>query len=333
MSRTYNSTMWSAVAAVVAVALMSSHAEALQKFRFYRMGEDDGDVAAGQTAADTLDGQASPDFKQDGTPGGDGTRSGQYNEFVDLVGGNATYVSPGRPIWNESAGAYTDFVDGSLALSFDGVDDVYTDNGLQFDPRDFGSFSTLSQGWFRPHADGMGRKQNIYSLGNEQGGVGISEDGRWSLFFNGNDVASPVPAEGTDNGAVAFGEWTHVAVARFGNGAQMWVNGNAVAEADGFWGGAQQMVVGNKFNFSAEENTHYHGDIDDLNVASFAQVLAPAFDEFRDIDFLAQQCSSPFSADFNCDSVVDQADYDAWSSGALNDNKLGTGGIADFPYR
>lgn len=318
-----------AMLSVLAIALMTTQAAmGLQKVRVYRMGEDDG-VNLGDSAFDTLDIASPPEFNEDGVPVGDGLCCGGGGpfEFVDLLS-----VGPvgSDPVYVEGSGSERFGDPSTLALDFNGVNSEM--RMLRVDPRDWTSFSNLNQAWVKPDSAGSGRRQYIWGLGIEQGGVGITEEGKWmaSSWRGGDsDVVSELD--------VAFDEWTHVAVGRFGNGVIMWVNGNVVAEGDGFWGGSAEVVIGNRLNDpdGAEgpidiTTTFYDGAIDDFNIASFAQVLDPSLDEFRDIDFLAGNiCAGKPAADVNCDDVVNGVDYGLWSDNVLKDNGLGLGGITD----
>ena len=276
------------LAALVMVLLQPAYAA--EKVRVYFCGDDDPDAEIGEVVLETFDSQTPPTMDAEGNVVAD-----SQGEFVSLVGaGGPTYVE-GR--------------DSDFAIAFDGVDDNLTSSA--FDPRNFSTFAALSQAWVKPDAASRGRRQAVWSLGNDNGGVGITEDGHWEF------IATSIVPDTASDVEVEFDEWTHVAVLRGGNGATLFVNGAAVADGDGFWNGVGGVTVGDRSSDSAP----FHGVIDDFNIAGFSDL---AFDSLRDVDFFGGQ-SSDVVGDVDLDGDVDANDYAIWSDNVGFDNELGGG--------
>lgn len=261
----------------------SVQTHAAEIVRNYPMGEAD-DVEIGDEASFTVD---TVEFEADG--GG---------ITVELLG-FGTYVE-GR---ND---------DSPLAISFNGLDEYF--QAPAFDPRNFGSFATLSQGWIKPDPEGLGLEQTVWAVGNDNGGVTITEDGFWQLNSGG-------PAGSTvSTTAVVFDEWNHLAVLRGGNGGTLYLNGGVIVTNDGFWNAPGEFYLGN----SLSEETPFMGAIDDFAISGFGD---GTFDPAIDIKFLDPDALSGILGDVDPsqDGIVDQADYLVWSQNVGFDNGLGVG--------
>lgn len=258
------------------------HVSAAEVVRSYPMGEEDNGAEIGEEAFFTAD---AIEFEAD-----------MGGSIVDLEG-FGTYVA-GR---NESS---------EFAISFNGTTDFF--QAPRFDPRDFGSFAALSQGWINPSAEGEGLPQTVWALGTDNGGVGITEDGFWQLNSGGpaGSTASTAPVE--------FGEWVHVAVLRGGNGGTMYLNGSVVVTNDGFWNGPGEFFLGAG---PGEENP-FVGIVDDFMISGFGD---GSFDPIADIKFLDPSDVSGVLGDVDQNGSVDQSDYDLWSQNVGFNNELGVG--------
>ncbi len=275
-----------------AAFLLVTTLPAAEKVRVYPFGEEDAGSGIDEIVEQTNDVQVPPSQNANGDPVFDAG-----GEFVPL---NAE----GEPVYVEGReGA------GSLAIDFDGVDDRLT--SVPFDPRNFSTFASLSQAWVRPDSEGSGRRQAVWSLGNATGGVGITADGRWEL------IAVSIIPDTPSNVEVAFDAWTHVAVFRGGNGAELYVNGSLVASGANFWNGVGNVTVGSRTSTAA----FFDGTVDDFTIAGFPDF---DFDASRDIDFSEDQPSGVFG-DVDQDGEVDAADYAVWSENVGFDNGLGGG--------
>ena len=255
---------------------------AAEVVRSYPMGEEDNGAAIGEEAIFTAD---TVEFADD--VGG---------VIVDLVG-FGTYVE-GR---NE---------DSEFAIAFNGTTDFF--EAPRFDPRDFGSFSALSQGWIKPSSEGEGIAQTIWALGRENGGVGITEDGFWQLN-SGGPAGSEIATE-----AVVFDEWVHLAVLRTGNNGSLYRNGSVIATNDGFWNGPGDFFLGS----GPLGEQPFIGTIDDFLVSGFGD---GSFDPVIDIRFLDPSDLSGVLGDVDQDGEVTQSDYEKWSENVGFDNGLGVG--------
>lgn len=158
------------------------------------------------------------------------------NEFMGAI--TFTDVSDGSAMDSPSPGS-------SIAGSFDGMtvyDDFDKVTGLggsrgvyvstaayeNNDPVDASeSFSMMTQAWVRPDSSAMGTVQTVWQMGAEQGKIQITDDAVpvWSV----DNLGSAGVLTGDNPIPVAFDEWTHIAVFRGGNGAELFINGTFVA--------------------------------------------------------------------------------------------------------
>lgn len=261
--------------------------------RFYRLGEDDGNVAVGDTASFTADSQESA------SDGG--------GPFVDLFG-----LGKYTKGWTTESPLYKPELSqpSPLAMSFEGGLQWF--DGAAFDPRNFnGSFTALSQAWVKPNGAGKGSLQTVWGLGSDNGGVSITDDGFWQLNSGGSAGSIKSQTE------VAFDEWSHVAVLRGGNSGTLYLNGAVIATNPGFWNGPGPLVLGAG---NLDGANPFLGAIDEFIISGFSDgSFEPAFDIFFPIDV------SGVLGDVVQDGVVDQLDYDAWSNNVGFNNGLGAG--------
>ena len=258
--------------------------QAAEQVRFYTLGEDDPGAEKGQVADETFD-------------------TIEFQETDDI----------GPLVTLEGFGTYTDGRDGddSFGMAFDGSTDFF--ESIRFDPRDFGgSFTSLSQAWVKPDSESDGIRQQVWALGTDNGGVAVTEDGFWELVSGGSAGSIVSPRE------VAFDEWVHLAVFRFGNGGRLYVNGSLVVTNDGFWNAPGTLVLG--AGPLGEEP--FHGVIDDFIVSGFGD---GSFDPVQDIVFFDPDSLSGILGDVNQDSLVNTDDYFVWSANVGFDNGLGVG--------
>ena len=272
-------------------------ASAAEKVRLYPFGENDDGAIIGGVAIQTEDILEPPTENADGDPVFDSA-----GEFVALEALN-----------DDEAPVYVEGLDGpdSLALFFDGDDDRLS--SAAFDPRNFSTFSALSQAWVKPDATASGTQQFIWGLGNDNGGVGITEDGRWQIR------ASSVAAEKISDISVDFDQWTHVGVFRGGNDARLFINGSLAVTSGGFWNGVGEVSVG----AMRDGGEPFRGAIDEFNIAGFSDF---AFDPTDDLDYEGiQLCDPVVLGDVNQDCDVNVLDYIVWSNNVGFDNKQGFG--------
>lgn len=286
MSWSTRSRTWALALCIASGCSICSFLPAAEAVRSYPMGEEDNGAAIGDEASFTADIIESAD---------------DVEPIIDLEG-FGTYVA-GRN------------ADSPLAIAFDGSTDFF--EAAPFDPRDFDSFAALSQGWFKPSPDGEGLPQTLWGLGNDNGGVGITEDGFWQLNSGGSagSAASETP--------VVFDKWVHLAVLRGGNGGTLYVDGSVIATNDGFWNGPGTFYLG----AGVDGSDPFAGVIDDFLISGFAD---GSFDPAVDIKFLDATVLSGVFGDVTQDGLVDQADYDAWSENMGFDNSQGVGDFSSL---
>ncbi len=278
--------------------LLPADLSAAVKVRFYPMGEADAGATVGGVALVTEDIIEPPTEDADGEPVFDSA-----GDFVPLEALSADQA-PVYVLGRDGAG--------SLALEFDGQDDLL--QSPAFDPRDFHTFAALSQGWVKPDPAGNGQDQYIWSLGTDNGGVGITSDGFWQMraVRSVPDTPSTTP--------VAFGEWTHVAVMRGGNSANLFINGERVVRRENFWNGPGPVSVG----AGDDGSFPFHGVLDDFNIAGFSDFV---FDATTDLDFFDQDVVSGVPGDVDQDGDADLDDYLLWSDNVGFDNGQGAGDV------
>jgi hypothetical protein len=299
------------ITSVITAVALGGTSTAYEKIRVYEFGENDPGAVIGGTALSTVDSQSSPTYMDAFTDGPDflppDPPAGQ--EFVDI------FAPDDNSAPTYAAGRLT-----GLSLNFGGDDYL---EGDPFDPRpnskgawtevnplDF-SYGTLSQAWAKPSSAGLGTKQVLWSVGAENGGVAITEDGFWEIVHP-NRQLSMVPVE--------FDEWSHLTMRRHGNGAALYINGEVVGESEGFWGTVGPLTVGAGMGGLDP----YIGLLDDFNIATY-RGPGTAFDAAQDIDFFSDLKLSGVPGDVDQDAKVDDKDYQIWSTNSGFDNGLGYG--------
>ena len=279
---------------VVLVVFAGTTAHAAETVRFYPCGEEDPDAEVGEEVLETTDTQTPPTTDANGAP------------VADSLGESVPLAAAGGPLYVEGRQGGD-----SLAIEFDGVDDTLTSGA--FDPRNFSTFAALSQAWIKPDSDNEGIRQAVWSLGRDNGGVGITADGFWEFIATSGirDTASTVE--------VSFDEWTHVAIFRGGNGAELYVNGALVASGAGTWNGVGNVTVGGRTGGV----DFFDGVIDDFQIAGFSDL---DFDASRDVKSSDSEVSG-VAGDIDQDGVVDGDDFIIWSGNVGFDNGLGGGDL------
>ena len=297
--------------ALVLAAACASTSSAYEKIRFYKMGEADPGAVVGGVALVTKDSQSSPtymdgftdgpDFAPFSMPGGE--------EFVDLAAPSAMEAP------RYAAGRLT-----GLSLQFGGDDYL---EATPYDPRPNSkgtwteadptafSYTTVSQAWVKPSSAGNGKRQVLWSVGPENGGVAITEDGKWEIVHPNRKLSSV---------SVKFDQWSQIVMRRHGNGAIFYIDGTVAGESSGFWGGPGTLTVGAGLGGADP----YQGLLDDFNISAYR---GPGFGfvEADDIDFFTALKLSGVPGDVDQDGKVGQADYDIWSRNSGFDNQFGFG--------
>ena len=240
---------------------------------------------------------------------------------LEAVEGQATYedVSAGSAFASPAVGS-------QLALRFDGdgfFDDFNTGGGSRgvyvernaftsgqemtpgvADGNTAESFNLITQGWVNPSSEGMDLAQTVWKAGTEQGSVNITADGFWEFRDLGSvgDLNPNIPVE--------FDAWTHFAIRRGGNGAEVFINGELVA-------GDINPTPANWFNTFAGLITlggngdgpeRFVGLVDDFKVVGTADA---AWDPMMDLDFFATGTVEPSTCDFDGNGTCDVADLDS----------------------
>jgi hypothetical protein len=157
-------------------------------------------------------------------------------------------------------------------------------------------------------------------LGNDNGGVGITPDGFWQIIASSSipDTASTAPVD--------FNNWTHVALFRTGNFANLYVNGQLVASGTNFWNGVGPVTVGNRTSEDPLTSlAHYDGVIDDFAISGFGFGGEFLINPAEDIDFFADLVLTGVDGDVDQDGDADQDDYNIWSANAGFNSGLGSG--------
>jgi hypothetical protein len=180
------------------------------------------------------------------------------------------------------------------------------------------TFFNFSQAWVYPNSAGQGTQQTVWSIGDENGGVQVSSSGFWELTALGGAVATSSLA------AVAFDDWTHIAVTRTGGGATLYVNGSVAATAAGSFGKWGDFVtLGGDEDFFELLN----GMVDDFSVGG---VYDASFNAFNDVAFFedtGQPQPTGVPGDVDQDGDADIDDYLIWSDNVGFNNGLGTGDV------
>jgi hypothetical protein len=180
------------------------------------------------------------------------------------------------------------------------------------------TFNVGNQAWIKPDIAGLGNTQYVYATGNgNTGGVGITPEGNWAHVWSRNGGI-----QFTDTGVpVAFGEWTHVGAITTGNLNRLFVNGSAVNQGFGWFGGGGQAAVGVR-NESGVGS--FIGAVDDLKFM-VTSVIVGGFSAQVDLDFFEDVLFSGVTADVNQDGAVDEADYVVWAANVGFNNGVGFG--------
>lgn len=181
------------------------------------------------------------------------------------------------------------------------------------------TFFQLSQAWVRPSSAGNGTEQVVWAVGEENGGIRITADGKWQITAVGGAVINnPSPRP------VAFDQWTHVAISRGGGGATLRINGSIAGTATGSFGkwGDFLTLGGNE-----DLSLLFNGAIDNFDVGGNYD---GSFVPFTDLTFFSdlmipQPTNVP--GDVDQDGDADQTDYQIWSTNAGFNNGFGVGDV------
>lgn len=262
----------------------------------------------------------------DATPSMDEVFAGAGPDFVATSAGGAFDITSAAPMLTTSRGVR---FDGAEALQTSvGFRDTYVDraayeSNAQAAPGDnvFGTFFALSQAWVYPESVGSGLEQVVWSVGDENGGVRIRSDGYWELTALGppGDIVSATP--------VAFDQWSHVAVARTGGGATLYVNGALAAVAPAPGGQGFFNRFGDYVTLGADEDLveAFVGVVDDFSIAGNSD---GSFSVLEDIDFFSNTgfpTPTGVAGDVDQDGDADADDYLIWSANAGMNNGFGRG--------
>ena len=181
----------------------------------------------------------------------------------------------------------------------------------------FPSFSYLTQAWLKPVLT-PGDRQIAWSLGSEQGALGITSTGKWEVRALGpvGDLSTNIDVDPN--------VWTHAAIYRNGAEAIFYLNGSVVAQGVNFFNIWPQAVY-----LGADEQLArpYNGLIDDFTISGFPN--GEGIDVLEDLNFFADSglvFPDPLVlGDVDLDGNVNQSDYDVWSMNFGFNNGFGIG--------
>lgn len=309
--------------------------------RVYSFGEGDVSPGVGNIVGSGL---LAPDPTTLDSAGTSGTGNIQplFAQNASSGGNDPRYVSPA----NSNLPAST------LAAEFDGNDYIFGRRlglpstsdpavGLPGDgddtdglaPEDYSNIDNRGfQLWVKPGATGS--RQSVV-MDTNQHGLQITPGGTWSMRYNGNDFDSGVNA--------SVGQWAHVMVVRpTGAGAQIYVNGVAVAAAAGGYDGADnaRLVIGantSDDNGMIGMSDFFTGVVDQLEMFVMGVNGGdPAtdygtFDVSTDNAAIAAALAGKPQGDINLDGSVGPADVSRFVSNWLTTPKrLNNAAIADL---
>lgn len=180
------------------------------------------------------------------------------------------------------------------------------------------TYFTFSQAWVYPDSAGQGTAQVVWAIGRENGGARITSDGFWTLTSLGSATGAEADIP------VVFDEWTHVAVARGGGSATLYVNGAVASTANGFFGAfGDEVTLGTESTFFEI----FDGKVDSFGVGGNHD---GSFVPFDDIDYFEDLGILPptgVAGDVDQDGDADQDDYLIWSANVGFSNNFGFGDV------
>ncbi|MEZ6101813.1 MAG: LamG-like jellyroll fold domain-containing protein [Pirellulaceae bacterium] len=272
------------------------------------------------------------------------------HDLADLeVFGNPTYANVSdRPLFTSGVGISFDgsgdyLVGQNLnnpATSYSSINYDDTPNGGAHvpGPIDYtGMNDRFFQFWAKPNSAGQNATQSVV-MDSNQHGVRIV-DGKWSMRYGGQDVVSET--------SVAFGQWSHIMLARPSAdvGSVLFVDGVAVAGLAGGYDGAahEELVVGSTTARDVDDSPlvgqgeFYNGLLDDLTMSVVGFNSVNDFGEFSlltDSRYVAgvSMVGVP-AADVNLDKVVNAADVTAFVDGWLSATVVNGVQIGDINSR
>jgi hypothetical protein len=263
-------------------------------------------------------------LEQSYDPTPDFTSTGTHPTYVNVANGSPL----DSPVPNSNVaiqfGAAGQFVSGQGFRGTYVSDEGVASNAPSVDGTNtFTSFTVLSQAWVRPDPAGQGTAQALWALGTDLGSPRITDDGFWELA-NVNVIANKKSTR-----AVQFGAWTHVAILRTGGAATLYINGSVAAAGpgpgeNGFFGAfPTETYLGS----SLAGVDPYQGLIDNFALSGIGGL---GFSVSGDIDYFSDlnlPVPSGVAGDVNQDGVVNQTDYEIWSTNTGFDNTFGLGDL------
>ena len=316
------------LATVAAFCIAQTASATVTNDRIYRLGDSDGVSANTDVAFTSDDGPAFTEFTA--------TNAGMFG-----TGTAPTYVSTSsRPMATGTELGVRFNAGGNYVLQTDrlGLPESSIGAVANGGPSDFTGIANRGfQFWVNPTVVG-GSTQDIV-MDTTQHGVRLSSAGNWVMVYaNGTEYDSGVSA--TAN------QWYHVMMVRpngAANGAQMYVNGVAVAAAPGGYNGADDfrlVLGGSSFDFDPTDpvTNSFTGIIDDvemfvMGVSTDLSTDYGTFDYTTDNPFAADALSGVAAADVNMDSSVNLDDVNVFVTNWLSENLVNGVRVGDLASR
>ncbi len=202
---------------------------------------------------------------------------------------------------------YSDFLPpggySSLSMKFDGVSGLGGPS-TQWHGQSPGSFRIGMEAWVWVDPIMEGTEFVPFANGSGMGFVGTAT-GEWTFY--GASGGPPTPT----GGAIAYGEWQHIAFATNGSQWNFYLDGDQTVETLGGNYGATSgdITIGGDLN----GERRLTGYVDEARLFRWSNILpnqlAPQVDDFIVFASLTR-------GDVNGDDIVDASDYDVWRTNA-----------------
>jgi len=307
---------------VAVLVALSATAHAIQNDRIYRMGESEGGINGSSISVT---------FDDAGVPG-----MSQLHDLVPSASPPVYRSYTGRPDGNNSLGVELNGSNQFLRSARFGLPDTTVSSVQSITLNYSGLVNRGLQFWVRPGAT----TAQTMVMDTNQHGARINASGNFSMRYAGVDYDSTTSA--------SAGTWYHVMVVRpngADNGAQMYVNGNAVIAAAGGYDGTDtaELVVGANtagddgadegVGFTGGTEEFFNGIIDDLKlfvIGESNEFAGPPVEpgvDFGDFNFatdndFAANILSGVPGDLDNNGSFQAADRTAFINGWMNEKEF-----------